>query len=170
MFGLFSSFLNMIYTIFSNAQDAPWFVLGVLLIVAFSNRYRFSLNFGASRPFGRHILKWASESLAGKYAYLLFYISVMGALIFIATVSLHEIGHVLVGNYFGCTEGRGIIIDLKVPGAYAEMSCPEGSPRGLIAAGSMLLVMPFAGAFFLLCRFSERHFSWVILGLGLSQK
>lgn len=167
MFGMFSSLLGLIYAVFSNTQNVLWFVPNVFLILAFSNLYRFSLNFGTSRPhLVLHFTKRVPESLIGKYAYLLFYIMAMSAVIFIATVSLHEIGHVLVGNYFGCTGGRGIIIDIKVPGAYAEMSCPEASPRGLIAAGSMLLVIPFAGAFFILRRFSERHFAWVILGIG----
>lgn len=167
MFGMFSSFLGMIYAIFSSAQNAPWFVTNAFLIIAFSNLYRFSFNLGAARPMLSIPKRNMPESLAGQYAYLLFYIVAMSAVIFIATVSLHEIGHVLVGNYFGCTGGRGVIIDLKVPGAYAEMSCPQDAPKGLIAAGSLLLVVPFAAAFSLLRRFSERHFSFVIFGIGL---
>jgi len=86
--------------------------------------------------------------------------------IFLSTLSLHELGHVIVGMYTGCESGKVILYDSEQPGPYAELMCSDGVDEKFALAGSLLATTVF-GSLFLFLRSPERNLFLIIIGFGI---
>jgi hypothetical protein len=93
------------------------------------------------------------------------------AAVLIASVSLHEGGHALVGSALGCEVGRTVLMDLPSTGAtgpYTEMNCPANIPSYIFGFSGFALVVPFGALLLLLRKFPERNLSFVVFGISLA--
>jgi hypothetical protein len=100
------------------------------------------------------------------------YIILLNAAVFLASVSLHEFGHLAVGSLLGCKAGELVLLGIWGPdagGTYTLMDCPQGTGENSIFLGlsGFVFLVPLGLAFILLKKFPERNLSIVILGLGL---
>jgi len=87
--------------------------------------------------------------------------------VFLSTLSLHEIGHVIVGMYSGCESGRAILFDSAQPGPYAELMCPDRVDERLALGGSFLATAVFGSLFLFLRKSPERNLFFIIIGFGI---
>ena len=104
------------------------------------------------------------------FAYIFCYALLLNVAVFMATVGLHEGGHLLVGNLLGCEGGKIVLVDMLKPdsiGPYTEMRCPENIQLYALGLSGFALAIPF-GLFFLLLRmFPEKNFFYVVIGMSI---
>ena len=86
---------------------------------------------------------------------------------FLSTLSLHEMGHVLVGMYTGCESGKVILYDSGQSGPYAELMCSDGVDDRYALAGSIAATTMFGSLFLFLKRSPQRNLFFVIIGFGI---
>lgn len=87
--------------------------------------------------------------------------------IFLSTLSLHEMGHVIVGMYTGCESGKVILYDSSQPGPYAELMCSDGVDERFALAGSFLATALFGSLFLFLRKSPQRNLFFIIIGFGI---
>ena len=84
----------------------------------------------------------------------------------LSTITLHEMGHALAGQYYGCERNRAVIYDIsELP--YTEMVCKEYYNDTIITIAGIFLPI-IIGIIFLLTgsRFTA-NFSYLIFGFSL---
>lgn len=96
--------------------------------------------------------------------HLFLYVVILTAFAFLGSITLHELGHATTGVAAGCDDIRIVALDLGERTTFTRMSCPHSANTALLAAGSFLLVTPFALLLLSLTGFAERHLGWVMLG------
>ena len=94
-------------------------------------------------------------------------IMLWNATIFLATLSIHELGHVFFGIYSGCENGRAIVFDTSQPGPYAELSCSAERNIILPEIGGVLLTFLFGFLFMFIVDKPQKNFVIVIIGLSI---
>ncbi len=87
--------------------------------------------------------------------------------IVLSVLTLHEIGHVLVGIYVGCEQGRAIIFDTSQEGPYAELYCSDGVSHKIASMGSVLITIAFGSTFLLLRKIPQRNLFFIIIGFSI---
>ena len=87
--------------------------------------------------------------------------------VFLSTLSLHEMGHVVVGMYTGCESGKVILYDSGQPGPYAELMCSSGVDERFALGGSLLATTVFGSLFLFLRDSPQRNLFFVIIGFGI---
>jgi len=87
-------------------------------------------------------------------------------MIFFALISIHEIGHVLIGYYLGCSYGKAILFDTTTGGTYTELFCPAQTSNILVNFSGLIITSLFAVAFLLL-KSPNRYLFFIILGFSL---
>lgn len=152
---IFSFFLTIIlFVLFS--YEAPKFgkaarygiaysgisvIANIILIFGVQNYYLFStISNGLFLVFLFYFLRDIRQypfnflrSLAKERSYLSLFIDyftfvfVLTTLVLMATVGVHEMGHVLASNYFGCDSRTILFEDGQYP--YTEILCPDGSMK-----------------------------------------
>jgi|GEM_PF-3533436 len=87
--------------------------------------------------------------------------------IVLSVLSLHEIGHVLLGMYVGCEQGRAIIFDTSQEGPYAELYCSDGVSHNIAYMGSVLITVAFGSIFLFLRKIPQRNLFFVVIGFSI---
>jgi len=91
----------------------------------------------------------------------------LNIIIFLSTLSLHEMGHVIVGMYTGCENGKVILYDTEQPGPYAELMCSDGVDDRFALGGSLLATTAFGSLFLFLKGSPQRNLFFIIIGFGI---
>ena len=87
--------------------------------------------------------------------------------IILSILTLHEIGHVLLGMYVGCESGRAIVFDTKQEGPYAELMCSDNVDYSIAYTGSLVLTTAFGAVFLFLRKSPQRNLFLVVLGFSI---
>lgn len=95
------------------------------------------------------------------------YMTILNIGIVISLLSLHEVGHVLIGMYVGCESGKAILFDSSQQGPYAELVCSNGTNYNLAYTGSLMLTTVFGFVFLLLRKSPLKNFFFVVLGFSI---
>ena len=87
-------------------------------------------------------------------------------IVLVASISLHEVGHLVLGDMLGCTGGKIILFDDANPtGPYTSMAC-SAQNQALLSLTGFPFPLIFAAAFYLLGG-RERYLSFLFLGFGV---
>ena len=87
--------------------------------------------------------------------------------IVLSVLTLHEIGHVLLGIYLGCESGKAIIFDTSQEGPYAELYCSNDVSHKIAYMGSVLITVVFGSTFLLLRKLPYKNLFFVIIGFSI---
>lgn len=87
--------------------------------------------------------------------------------IILSLLTLHEIGHILLGTYVGCESGRAIVFDTKQEGPYAELVCSDRVDYSIAYAGSLVLTAAFGSIFLFLRKSPQRNLFLVVIGFSI---
>jgi len=87
--------------------------------------------------------------------------------IIFSILTLHEVGHVLLGMYVGCESGRAIVFDTNQEGPYAELICSDGVDYTIAYSGSLVLTTIFGTIFLFLRKTPQRNLFLVVLGFSI---
>jgi len=101
------------------------------------------------------------------YIMPLVYIILFNIIVVIAVVAIHESGHFFVGNSFGCTNIKVVLLDSSSGSTYTQMSCPPETPVEPLLLAGFIFTTPIALLLSLMRGFPERYFYMVILGFNL---
>ncbi len=155
-----------------------WAVPSALLIISFMHFSRFGLVFDHfARPRklemierdGEGKVKDVWKSLSCLFTYIL----LLNIAIFLTTIALHEMGHLVSGNLLGCYGGEIVLMNLfqpENPGPYTLLSCPAHIQENMsffLGLSGFLFVIPFGLVFLLLRRFPEKNMGLVVFGIGM---
>ncbi|MCJ7478883.1 MAG: hypothetical protein MUP63_01775 [Candidatus Nanohaloarchaeota archaeon QJJ-7] len=98
---------------------------------------------------------------------LLVFVVVINTVLFTATGVLHEIGHLLMGVYYGCGDLSIVIFDLSSFATYTSMNCQTNPGGWAIVFSSFLLILPISLLFLSLRGFKEQYMGFILLGGNL---
>ena len=101
------------------------------------------------------------------YLLLFSYVILLNVAIVLATLTIHEAGHYILGHVSGCNNIRIVLFDSDNGSTYTYMKCSENTNYGIIALGGFLLVIPFGMLFFFIKPLTERYLWFVIIGFNL---
>ncbi|MCP3682423.1 MAG: hypothetical protein GY861_06995 [bacterium] len=143
--------------------DLCWFLPNILLFFVFFFIYLDVKKCGVIKKKAKKKKKPFLPLIFIKY--FIFVIS-MTLFMFLSTVGIHELGHVLTAQYYGCEEGKAIIYDInKMP--HAEMGCDENYNETVISFGGLAATLIMAALFFFIGGDFLRIIAYYILGLSL---
>ncbi len=114
-------------------------------------------------------MKKTTKKLLKRYALILLYILLINILLTFSTVSLHELGHLVFGVFYGCKDIKMILFDLDIMSTYTEMSCDQNVSVKMVALGPLILVTPFSMIFFLLKEKPEKFYELSVVGSPYQQ-
>ncbi|MFH1850065.1 MAG: hypothetical protein ABH879_07850 [archaeon] len=101
-----------------------------------------------------------------RFALYIVFILAITSFTFLSTVALHEMGHALVAQYYGCSRSRAVIYDIVGP-PHTELICSPLVNGLLITLGGLGLTTLVAAVFFLSgCRLT-RGISYLLFSFGL---
>lgn len=96
--------------------------------------------------------------------FLIFIISINGFLL-VSTIAIHELGHALVAQYYGCEQFKAVIYDISSP--HTEIKC-GGYYNDAILTLAGIMITSVAGLVFAITGNKyAKGFSFLIFGYGL---
>lgn len=107
------------------------------------------------------------QELLQRYFVILLYMLLINILLTLSTVSLHELGHFLMGISHCCENIKIILFDVNNLSTYTEMNCEKCISVEMIAAGFLFVLTPVSLLFFLLKERPERLYGLMMIGLNL---
>ncbi|MBI4176194.1 MAG: hypothetical protein HY518_03245 [Candidatus Aenigmarchaeota archaeon] len=178
-YGLIMVFISTFFTILEiEPASYVWLVPNLLLAASLTYFVRFGLLFDHFvRPTKLELIERDSRgravSIWKPFMYLFTYLVLLNTIIFVASISLHELGHLAVGSLFGCESGEIVLLKLDLLqqgplGPYTELNCPLQIEKAVLALSGHAFIIPFGLVFLLLRRFPEKNFAYVIIGLALT--
>lgn len=112
---------------------------------------------------GKHIF----DSGARPYISFFLYVVMLNASMVITTIVLHEAGHNVLGQVFGCKDIKIVLFDSGTGSSYTQMNCSGFSDFNAIALGGFLFVVPFGLIFLLMRGLPERNLGLIMIGFNL---
>ena len=95
------------------------------------------------------------------------YIICLTSFIYISTITIHEMGHALTGNYYGCEKSIAVVFDIH-KGSHTELICNNYSnPIALSLSGAALTLL-IGLAFLIINDDFTKIISILIFGFSLS--
>ena len=167
MFGLFFSFLSFVYlmlSIFEPGIILYWFIPNSMLFVSI-------IFFALEMLYGDRPHEITGVRIDGKrkkthtIIYFIAYVIAVNIAIIIATLAVHEVGHVLIGHVAGCEGGKAIILDLSST-PHAELKCPTNAIT-ITYLGGLIATIVFGMLFFFARGMVGTYLSYSIWGIGL---
>ncbi len=147
--GIAATLLMMAFSLLMIGVDGnslPWFVPSALLIAVF---YLLFKDMKEEGPIEDHLQEHhASVHAASILLKFLVFIASLSAFIFLSIVSLHEFGHAIMGQYYGCEQYTAVIYDvLHQP--RTEFSCNDPY-NNLVMTLAGFVITIVAGMLFLI--------------------
>ncbi|MEM7825371.1 MAG: hypothetical protein QW412_00745 [Candidatus Aenigmatarchaeota archaeon] len=96
---------------------------------------------------------------------LLLKIILTNVVLLLALLSIHELGHLIVGILTGCSSARIVLFDTEREGPYTELFC--NNPNHLTYLGSVFSTLAFASFFLFLKEPEDKKLFFIMLGLSL---
>lgn len=143
-----------------------WFIPNILMYLVFLFIYLDVKNLGIIKKENHHKKKkFINLAYAAVFVRFLVYMISISAFIFVSTISIHELGHALVAQYYGCGEFKAVIYDIIAP--HTEIRCDTYynnitlTMAGVAATLLVGLVFILTGGEFI------RGISYLLFGFGL---
>jgi hypothetical protein len=90
----------------------------------------------------------------------------LNIILFIFLVSVHEMGHFVLGTWLGCESGKAVLLDSQIDNPYTEFSCENRESFILASLGGLIFTLIFSALFLFLEGPGRELF---FTGVGLSQ-
>lgn len=167
--GLFYSMTSIIFLVLIfldfGSFSLLWFIPNILMFMVFYFIFLDIKNLGIAK-------KKASESKTGLLNFIsvfikfFLYIISMASFILLSTVALHEFGHVIIAQYYGCEHTRAVIYDM-VHSPHTEVTCSEYYNGVLLTLGGILSTFVVGLIFLLTGGHFTTRLSYLIFGYSL---
>ena len=92
---------------------------------------------------------------------------ILNLIVFLSTITLHELGHVIAGKFMKCDGVKAVIFDSKEQTPYTELECYNVESHEFAYLSGLMLTTLFSFSFLFFTEKSQRNMFWVVLGLGI---
>jgi hypothetical protein len=171
LMGLAGCLIGIIASAFgADAGNLIWVLVNFAFMVSFSSFINTDLGSAKLEVPSRIEMIEEGKPRYSSFAYIICYVLLINLVVFVASLGLHEMGHIVVGNVLGCEGGKIVLLDLlkpSMPGPYTEMICPLKTSPQLLGVSGFSILVPFGLAFLILRKFPERNLAIVICGLAV---
>ncbi len=99
------------------------------------------------------------------FKFLLFIMSI-SPFVLLSTISIHEVGHALSAQYYGCEYSKAVIYDI-LGSPHTEIRCSSEYNDTVLTLGGVLAPFIFLLIFLLIGNEFTTKISWLILGFSL---
>jgi len=165
-FGIFYSSLSLIFQIFSLFRAGSLYMFSFFSMIIFLILvFIFVRDLKKSPPvFRTHIKKYEKKPYALTFLRYFVFILVLTNFVFIATITLHELGHFTLSKFYDC-QYRRIVYEENLP--HTEILCKDLFNSSMIILGGIFL--PFLLAIFLFIVGGKflKEIAFLILGFNL---
>lgn len=148
------------------AHKLFWFIPATLMFFVFLSMYLDVTNLGIIK---REKLKQKKKILIFAYANVLakflIFITAISAFILVSTVAIHELGHALVAQYYGCGQFKAVIYDIIAP--HTEIRCESAYNNVVLTLGGIAATLVIALVFILTGGQFTTGLSYLLFGFGL---
>ncbi|MEA2036429.1 MAG: hypothetical protein U9O94_02895 [Nanoarchaeota archaeon] len=167
-FGVIYSALSILFLVFVFIGKAPssmyWFIPNIAMLMVFSLFYLDVKNCGIIVKPRR--LKAENLELLFIFVKFLVFVFSVSAFIFLSTVAVHELGHALAAQYYGCEMGKAVIYDV-IDKPHTEIMCTGYYNDVIVTSAGILLTLLVGSAFFLTGGGFIKIISYLIFGYAL---
>lgn len=168
--GIFSLFYSLIsifllITVNKGPSKVIWFVPDIILFIVFLLFVLDIENWGSKqkKEQKQKKRKIIYPFLFMKFIIFMFFITIFALL---STIALHEMGHALAGQYYGCERSRAVIYDIsELP--HTEMICTGYYNDTIITLTGIFLPIIIGIVFLLTGSSFTTNFSYLIFGFSL---
>lgn len=101
------------------------------------------------------------------YLPLLVYLTAINVMVVASVSLLHEMGHILIGKIFGCSNINVVLFRSGIKSMYSRMSCGRVPSPLVMFLSSFVFTMPLSALFFLLSKFKEKFMGYIVLGVAI---
>lgn len=148
------------------AHKLFWFIPTSLLFFVFLLIYLDVTNLGIIKKEKikqrKKILIFAYANVLGKF---LIFITTISAFILVSTVAIHELGHALIAQYYGCGQFKAVIYDIIAP--HTEIRCESAYNNIVLTLGGLAATLVIALMFILTGGQFTAGLSYLLFGFGL---
>ena len=170
--GLFYTIISIIFLILMHydfgSLNLLWFIPNISMFIVF---YFIFLDIEKLGVIEKKIFpkkkKWFMLNCINVFIKFFIFILSMTVFIMVSVIALHEFGHVIVAQYYGCEHTRAIIYDVVVKAPHTEIECSSYYNNLLLTFGGVLTTI-IVGLVFLLTggQFTSK-LSYLIFGFSL---
>jgi len=166
-FGILYSLISVLFLVFVFIGKKPssmfWFIPNIAMFSVFLLFYVDVKHCGISVKKEKPGIKRVGLPLL--FVKFLVFIISMSAFIFISTLAVHELGHALAAQYYGCERGKAVIYDL-VGQPRTEMVCEGYYNNTVITLGGIILTFAVGFIFLLTGGKFTTIISYLIFGFS----
>ncbi|HLC49898.1 MAG TPA: hypothetical protein VJI97_00550 [Candidatus Nanoarchaeia archaeon] len=158
-----SGILLMLYIAGNNQTSLPWFIQSAAMIFIL-----WFLQHSSILPFAgktKDIFRGGIVEYVGALFKFLFFIGMMGSFVFISTIAVHELGHALTAQYYGCQQFKAVIYDIVSP--HTEISCSAAYNNIAITLAGFAATLAVGLIFMATGSGLARGMSYLIIGFGI---
>jgi hypothetical protein len=147
-----------------DANSIPWFITTMLLFSAVFLLFKDMQKEGPieEHPQQHHVATHAASILLK----FLIFITSLSAFIFLSVVSLHEFGHAIVGQYYGCEQYKAVIYDVSHQ-PRTEFSCDDPYNNFFLSIAGFAITILLGLLFLMVGDAFTYRLSTLILGYAL---
>jgi hypothetical protein len=162
---LFSLSSILILIIFKNNLSAiTWFIPNILLFIVFFLLVEDIEKWGSKQKMPKKQRREVSYPFL--FAKFVVFISLITMFAILSTVVLHEVGHALAGQYYGCERNKAVIYDISdLP--HTEMLCRGYHNETIITLSGIFLPIIIALIFLLTGTAFTKNLSYMIFGFSM---
>ena len=165
--GVVATLMMMAFSALMPVMDGnqlPWFIPSMLLFVVFYMLFKDMKEEGPieDHPQEHH----ASIHAASILLKFLVFITSLSAFIFLSVVSLHEFGHAIVGQYYGCEQYKAVIYDVSHQ-PRTEFSCDDPYNNFFMTIAGFAITILLGMLFLIVGDAFTYRLSTLILGYAL---
>jgi hypothetical protein len=170
--GIFYALISIFFVVmvFANYGNLglPWFIPNVLMFLVLYFIFLDVKNLGVIED-KRYAAKKKKSVLnfAGVFGKFFVFITAMSAFIFLSTVALHEFGHAMIAQYYGCENTRAIIYDVAGGSPSTETICGSNYNDLFLTLGGIVATIAIGLVFLLTGGEFTTRLSYIIFGFGL---
>ena len=154
----------LLFSIFKgvNIMQIPWFVANSILVIVFVLLYFDMMDCGldvVSMPKKR---KTNIFFLGLKF---IIFIMAMNLFLLLSTISIHELGHALSAQYYGCERSKAVIYDMQ-DYPHTEIVCKSYYNNTVITLAGIVLTVAVGMVFLITGNRTNRYIAFLIFGFS----
>ena len=170
MAGLFYSFSSLFFALLiyvgKNPMTMPWFIPNALMSAVFLFIFLDVKYCGIIKEIKRAKAVNKSLNLIFAFAKFIIFISSLTSFIFFSTIAVHELGHALSAQFYGCEYSKAVVYDLN-DYPHTEIACSSGYSDFFVTISGLLLSAAIGLLFLFTGGESTKRMAYLILGFAL---